>query len=226
MKILAFDTSSTTCFVGLLNTDLPLGKQVQTLHKTLPMQQGKLILPLIKQLLEEAALTLPELDAVAYANGPGSFTGIRIANSVAQGIGFAVKLPIIQVSSLAVMAQAAHLEKQQERCLVAVDARMAKIYWAMYQCNQNGLMELIEREEIMAPHLLKLNHAIDVTKWCGIGDGWEKYAEILSQQLMGKPNVILASLLPSAEALLMLAAVKFKNKDWVSAEDASPVYLQ
>lgn len=225
MKILAFDTSSTTCFVGLLNTDHPAGKIVQSLHKTLPMQQGKLILPLIKQLLEESHLTLNQLDAIAYSAGPGSFTGIRIANSVAQGIGFAVKLPIIQVSSLAVMAEAAYLEKKLDHCLVAVDARMEKIYWAMYQRGANNNVALVGREELCAPELIKLSEQINVTNWSGIGDGWQKYGAVLSKQLGGAPHTIVATQLPSAEALLMLAKVKFENKDWVTAECASPVYL-
>src|SRR3990167_429299 len=176
MIILAFDTSSTTCFVALLNTDNKEGKTVQSLHKTLPMQQGTLILPLVKQLLEESHLTLEQLDAVAIGAGPGSFTGIRIANSVAQGMSFAVKLPIVQVSSLAAIAQAAYIEKGHEHCLVAVDVRMEQIYWAAYQVNKAGCVELIGKEQVCKADEIELSNEIKVIDWYGVGDGWEKYS--------------------------------------------------
>ena len=124
MKILAIETSSHACSVALLNED-----KVKISHIISPMQQAKLILPMIDELLKSSALTLNDLDAIAYGCGPGGFTGVRIAASVAQGLGFAVKLPIIPISSLAVMAEAAFLERQWRKLLVAVDARADQIYW-------------------------------------------------------------------------------------------------
>ena len=120
MKILAFDTSSNACSVALLN-----GSAVHSSNKTLPMQQAKLILPMIHTLLDECSVGLEELDAIAFGCGPGSsFTGIRIATSVAQGLGFATQKRLISVSSLAALAQTAYLAHGKERVFVAVDARM------------------------------------------------------------------------------------------------------
>src|SRR5690349_9145853 len=134
--ILAFDTSTSACTVALQNGDF-----VSVRHQLAPKQQAQLILPMINELLSSTSLTANELDAIAYGCGPGSFTGIRIASSVAQGIGFAINKPIIPVSSLAALAQTAFLEQQWTRLLVAVDARMGKIYWANYVINPSGIAE-------------------------------------------------------------------------------------
>src|SRR5579871_1229278 len=106
-KILAFDTSSQVCSVALLN-----GETITSSYQIAPMQQAKLILPMIQKIIKAANITLDELDAIAYGCGPGSFTGMRVANSVAQGLGFAKHLPLIRISSLAILAQSA-LEEQK-----------------------------------------------------------------------------------------------------------------
>lgn len=215
MKMLAFDTSAGACSVALLNND-----SVKTSHIIVPMQQAKLILPHIQTLLEQSGLTLKDLDAIAYGQGPGSFTGIRIAASVAQGLGYAAGLPIIPVSSLAVLAQTAFLEQQWDKCLVAVDARTEQVYWARYELNQSGHMELNGEEVLSSPEAVHLPHD---TMWHGIGDGWGKYGEKWQSRLIKEPNT---TLLPHALALLALAKVKFNRSEWVAPVDAIPAYLR
>ena len=105
MKILAIDTSSNACGVALL-----CNNEVKALHELAPMQQTQKILPMIDALLGEAKVSLNQLDALAFGCGPGSFTGVRIAVSVMQGLGYAMNLPLIPVSSLAALAQAAYVE--------------------------------------------------------------------------------------------------------------------
>jgi tRNA threonylcarbamoyladenosine biosynthesis protein TsaB len=187
------------------------------------MQQAKLILPMIHTLLAEASLTFADLNAIAYGCGPGSFTGIRIANSVAQGIAFAAQKPVIQVSSLAILAQAAFIEHSCTNMLVAVDARMNQIYWAFYTTGQKGYVELIGEEHICAPDAANLPEKKD---WRGVGDGWDKYTDSLTERLGFKPESIYASQLPTAQALLQLANVKFEESQWVAADQAAPVYLR
>ena len=225
VKILAFDTSSITCSVALLDTDNQEGEKVLSLNKSLPMQKGKFILPLIQELLEQNNLSLKKLDAVAYGCGPGSFTGIRIANSVAQGMGFAVKLPIIKVSSMAAIAQAAFMEKGVNKCLVALDARMNQIYWAAYQVSTDECVDLIGREQVCEINLIETKNDLNMTEWCGVADGWEKYGIELCEKLGGSPNLIYATQLPTAEAVLALAKRKFERKEWVTAANAVPEYL-
>ncbi len=221
MKILAFDTSTSACSVALQNGDL-----VSIRHQIAPMQQAHLILPMIYELLSSCSLAPNELDAIAYGCGPGSFTGIRIASSVAQGIGFAIQKPIIPVSSLATLAQTAFLEQQWTKLLVAMDARMGKMYWASYVINPSGLAELIGDELTVNPAeglaMTAPNHDEPLY---GIGNGWEIHKETLVKRLGFRPKAILATQLPQAKALLQLAQVKFEQGEWVAASQAIPVYL-
>lgn len=218
LRMLAFDTSTTACSVALLNDT-----QVKTAHVVAPMQQAKLILPLIHDLLAEQDLALTDLDAIAYGRGPGSFTGVRIAASVAQGLGYATSLPLIAVSSLAILAQTAFLERQWEQCLVAVDARTQQIYWGRYAINGSGHMELEGAEQLTSPNEVKIPNN---TKWYGIGDGWENYKETWDNRLEGQPLTLGAELLPSAKALLTLAEVKFNQGEVIAPFEAIPVYLR
>lgn len=224
VRLLAFDTSSSACSVALLDTNKDKNKQVTALHKNLPMQQGRLILPMINELLNAASVSLNELDAIAYGCGPGSFTGIRIASSVAQGLGFATKCPIISVSSLAAIAQSAYLEKKWTSLLVAVDARIGEVYWAHYTVNPLGNMELNGKEQVCPPEAVELpiqNHS-----YYGVGEGWEKYGEKFAKLLGHQLQAIDKSQLPTAEGILPLAKAKLEIKDWISASNAIPVYLR
>lgn len=193
------------------------------------MQQAKLVLATIESLLSQANLSLPELNAIAYGAGPGSFTGMRIASSVAQGLGFVTNAPIISVSSLAAMAQAAYMEHHQTHFLVALDARMEQIYWAQYKVNDNEQVELIGQEQVYNPEKVILDLSAkseDQTVWCGIGDGWGKYREPLVKRLGFQPANINPSQIPTAHAVLVLAKSKFDRQEWVKAEEAVPSYLR
>jgi len=216
MKMLGFDTSTSACTVALLNGDV-----VSVRHQHAPMQQAHLILPMIQELLDSSSLTVNELDAIAYGCGPGSFTGIRISNSVAQGIGFAIQKPIIPISSLATLAQTAFLEQQWSRLLVAMDARMGKIYWATYTINASGLAELIGNERLSQPEEITSSYHTDLY---GIGDGWEAYKDILIGSNLTLKGID-ARQLPSAKALLQLATLKYEKGEWITAAQALPVYL-
>lgn len=218
MNILTLDTSSTACSLALQK-----GKELKTLHTIAPMQQAKLILPMIHELLESFALTPEDLDLIAYGGGPGSFTGIRIANSVAQGFGLGAQKPIIRISSLAALAQAAFLEYGHNEVLVAVDARMEQIYWASYKVMARGYMELVDQELLCAPEDITIPTG---KNWCGVGDGWEKYQESLASKLDFKPYPIHIQPLPTAHAILQLAKIEFELGRQFTVSDAVPVYLR
>jgi tRNA threonylcarbamoyladenosine biosynthesis protein TsaB len=222
LKILAFDTSSTACSVAVLN-----GEALHVSHQIQPMQQARLILPMIDELLSAASLSLSQLDAIAYGCGPGSFTGIRIANSVAQGLGLATERPIIRISSLAAIAQTAYLAQHWAQLLVALDARTDQVYWAAYQANQQGYVELIGQELISSPAAVVLPPDMGLA-WCGVGDGWGKYERQFTERLGKKPQTISAAQLPSAEAVLKLAMRKIEKGELgeVAARDAVPNYLR
>lgn len=219
--MLAFETSSFACSVALQN-----GDHIELRHEIIPMQQAQRILSMIKEVLEACSLTVNDLDAIAYGNGPGSFTGIRIANTVAQGLGFAANLPIIPISSLAALAQAAFFEQQQTHLLVSLDARMDQVYWARYQVDQNSLAELVGKERLCAPGEVKIEKASMDIKWFAVGDGWEKYRAELIESIGFQPEILTSPLFPTAEAVLRLAKPKFNKGECVTAATAMPAYLR
>ena len=214
MKILALDTSSTACSIAILINDT-----VKESHQLAPMQQAQLILPMIDELLSSAALKLDQLDAIAFGCGPGSFTGVRIATSVAQGLGFAAKVPLIPISSLAAIAQAAYADLGWKKLLVAIDARVQEIYWGAYRVNPQGLVELLGKEKVSSPADLAIP---DTDEWYGIGNAWEVYRA----QIHCQPVNVDINRLPMASAILTLARDKFIKRDWVEAGRALPSYLR
>lgn len=221
MNILAFDTSSIACGVVL-----QCGDKTKAMQQVAPMQQARLILPMIKELLQNFSCTLTDLDAVAFCSGPGSFTGIRIASSVVQGLGFAMKmqgkqLPILCVSSLAALAQSLYMKNKWSKCLVALDARMKQIYWAQYQVNRDDLVELMGEEKRCYPNEVNLPQG----SWYGIGDGFKVYhKELISQSKTQFLDFDTVSY-PSPLAILQLAKQKFLLKEWLTPEQATPYYL-
>src|SRR4051812_31549034 len=121
--ILAIDTSTDACSAALLINGI-----VREKFRLAQRQHVQLILPLIHELLLEANLTLKQLDAIAFGCGPGSFTGLRIAASVMQGLAYAIDLPVIAVSSLQALAQGVYREFSANNVIVTMDAHMQSCY--------------------------------------------------------------------------------------------------
>jgi tRNA threonylcarbamoyladenosine biosynthesis protein TsaB len=214
MKILAIETSTNACSVALMIDDA-----IQSSHLVAPMQQAKLILPMIEERLQYANISLNQLDALAFGCGPGSFTGVRIATSVMQGLAYASGVPLISVSSLAAVAQAAYTDLGWKKLLVALDARISEVYVGAYQINKVGIAELIGVEAVSAPDQITIPEG---SNWYGVGNGWEVYQERLSY----KPLAQDTTRLPMASAVLLLAKDKFEKNDFVTPGAALPVYLR
>lgn len=220
MKILAFDTSSTACSVAVLYND-----EVRLYHKLASMKQAEWILPVIQSLLNDYAIKLTELDAIAFGQGPGSsFTGIRIASCVAQGLSYAAGLPVIAISSMAALAQTAYLENKWTNLLVAIDARMQKIYWAEYRVQEQAV-SLLNKESMIDP--MQIPPATCLRQgYYGIGDGWAKYRDKIINCLNIEPIAINEMLVPTAEAVAKLARVKLLNGEVLASYKALPSYLR
>jgi tRNA threonylcarbamoyladenosine biosynthesis protein TsaB len=214
MKIVAIDTSSIACSVAIL-----LDGDIKSIDRKLPLQQAQSILPMIDELLTQYKVDLKQLDALAFGCGPGSFTGVRIATSVIQGLGFALNLPIIPISSLAALAQATYQNLGWKKLLVGVDARIQEVYWGEYMVNAEGMMILVNKERVVKPSELVFPDSND---WYGVGDAWEMYRN----QINYHPLAIDSTRLPMASGILQLACVKYLRQEWVSAADALPVYLR
>lgn len=154
MNILAIEASSAQCSVAVSVKD-----QVFSRSTEIPRQQAQRILPMIDAVLSEAASHLENLDAIALGIGPGSFTGLRLAMGVVQGLSYATELPIIPISSLAVIAQGAYLQHDCSEVLVVVDAHMGELYQGHYQLRE-GFMQAVSQDVLIKPDKVMLHDTI------------------------------------------------------------------
>jgi len=212
LKILALDTSTEACSVavwvdGALNERFKLERHSEQ------------ILPMVQEVLAEAELSLTQLDAIAFGRGPGSFTGLRIAAGVVQGLAFGANLPVVPVSSLAALAQGIGVPK----VLAAMDARMHQVYWGTYTRNAEGLMELAGEEIVIAPQTVPL--AVG-EGWVGAGNGWDQYSTLLLARFGGRVKEWRKQCYPHAGDVARLGMVGFARGETVSPEKALPIYIR
>ena len=217
MKILAIETATEACSAALLVDNVVISR-----FQVAPREHGNLILPMVDELLTEAGLALTELDALAFGRGPGSFTGVRMATGVIQGLAYAAQLPVAAVSTLHALASQADFTDEIKTVFVALDARMGEVYWAEYAVVDNKLL-LIGNEQVIAPD--KITSKSD-NKALAIGHGWSAYKDILLQQVNGCVEVVCADKLPNAKEVAYLAKRMVEKGQLVTAENALPVYLR
>ena len=122
MKLLAIETATDACSCAL-----DIDGESRWRYQLAPRQHAELLLPMVSELLDEAAVAMRDLDGVAFGRGPGSFTGVRIAASVVQGLAFGADLPVAGVSSLRALAEGVRREYGEEAVLSAFDARMSEV---------------------------------------------------------------------------------------------------
>jgi len=213
LKILALDTSTEACSVAVW-ADGNMVERFETGN-----QHSDLILPMVQAVLAEVGLALTQLDAVAFGRGPGSFTGLRIGAGVAQGLAFGANLPVVPISSLAALAQGV----DAPRVLAAFDARMGQIYFGAYARNDQGLVELVGVEQVIAPAGIPLPEGTD---WVGAGSGWDQYHALLLAHLGGHVARWQPQVYPRARFVAQLAAAEYRAGRTVVAEQALPVYLR
>ncbi|WP_241086263.1 tRNA (adenosine(37)-N6)-threonylcarbamoyltransferase complex dimerization subunit type 1 TsaB [Candidatus Vondammii sp. HM_W22] len=218
MKLLAIETASEACSVALL-----IDGAVTERFRVQPRGHSELILPMMNELLAEAEVTLSGLDAMAFGQGPGSFTGVRIATGVIQGAAFAADLPVMPVSTLATLAQRCFREQGKCRLLPAFDAGMKEVYWGIYEVSDTGVVRQVVADEVSLPKAVTLPEGGD---WHAVGSGWKSYGEQLCLLLGGSLASINPDLLCSAHDVAVLGAADFAVGQTVSAEQALPLYLR
>ena len=218
MKLLAIHTAGPSCSVALNNDGV-----VTTKITLQPNQHTAVILEMIQALLQQQLLQLADLDLLSFCRGPGSFTGLRIGASVIQGLAYALDQPVIPVSSLATLAQAAFKKNNAKHALVIQDARLDEVYIGEYQLDQQGLMCLIGTEKIVKPEVIIANSTSKIS--VGIGNGFKIYAELF-KAIRQQFDVIDPDLEASAEDMLPLAQGSWLRGESVTAAEALPVYLR
>jgi tRNA threonylcarbamoyladenosine biosynthesis protein TsaB len=218
MKLLALDTATEACSAALY-----IDGEIRQQFQLAPREHTQLILLQAQTLLDAAGLSIQQLDGLAFGCGPGSFTGVRIATAVVQGMAFGADLPVVPVSTLAAMAQLM-VQQHQARCVIsAIDARMGGIYAACYRVDAQGLMRLDGLEALSSPEEFIMPRADD---WIGAGSGWQTHGVALQQRLGVRVKAVYPEVLPQAASMALLAADAMSRGESVSAEQAQPVYLR
>jgi tRNA threonylcarbamoyladenosine biosynthesis protein TsaB len=181
-------------------------------------RQAELILAEIDALLARAGLAVAALDGVAYGAGPGSFTGLRIACGVAQGIAAARGIPVLGVSTLAAIAEASGAA----RVVACLDARMGEVYHAAFERRDGALHEVIPAG-LHRPESVPLPPG---DGWTGCGAGFAAHREALAARHGARLAAMRPDVAPSAAAILRLAAPRFARGEGEDAAAAAPVYLR
>jgi tRNA threonylcarbamoyladenosine biosynthesis protein TsaB len=212
LKILAIDTSTEYCSVALLDGEI-------TSQEILAGQRhSELVLPMVKRILDEAGLTLAQLDGIGFGAGPGSFTGLRIACGVAQGLAFGAGLPVIGICTLEALAH----EAGGGFVIAALDARMSEIYHAAYEKTAAGWRSISE-PVLCQPASAPL---LQGTEWTGCGSGFDLYDQVLLDRYHGQIHDIVRGLRPHARAMVELAAPRFARGLGIDPAAAAPLYIR
>ena len=217
MKILAFDTSSEYCSVALLLERDILGEEVLA-----GQRHSELVLPMVSRILDESGLTLAQLDGIAFGSGPGSFTGLRIACGIAQGLAFGAGLPVIGIGTLEALAQQAG----GTRVIAALDARMHEIYHAAYRKVLDEWQAVSEPTLCLPQEAPPIQIQMQEQDWTGCGSGFDMYPEVLRTRYEGYLNHIISGVRPDARAMAQLAAPRFARGQGVDPADAAPLYIR
>ena len=217
--ILALDTSTPACSVALLVNGVMMED-----FRIAPRKHNELILPMVEQMLTQAQLSLSDLDAIAFARGPGSFTGLRIAAGVVQGLAYGADLPVIPVSTLAALALDGFNQTNESHWLAALDARMGEVYIGGYHITHgtDGLkVSSTFQEAVLKPNMmtkLDLSHQ-------GIGSGW-CYEDELKAVVPNEVTHLLLDAAPKASCIAQLAELAWLAGETVAAHEAVPTYLR
>ena len=218
MKILALDTATEACSVAL-----GIGDRCLERHEELDRGHAERLLPMVDELLAEAGITLASLDAIAFGRGPGAFTGVRLAASVAQGLAFGADLGVVPVSDLAAVAQRAiGLHPAAQRVLVVNDARMREVYWAEFRAGP--LAEPSGEEHVSVGTEVRLPDAAG-GPWLAAGRGLRASPE-LAERCRAAGAGLHPDLLPRAFEVLQLARPVVEAGRLLPPERALPVYVR
>lgn len=213
MKILALDTSTDYCTVALWRDGALDAREAPA-----GQRQSELLLPMVDELLGRGGLAVGELDGIAFGEGPGSFTGLRIACGVTQGLALGAGLPVVGISTLLAMAEAAGAE----RMLCCLDARMGEIYHAAYERSGGG-WKTLHAPSLCAPEVAP---ALPAGQWTGCGSGFAAHAAALKHRYGAGLSAVMPEVFPHAREIARLGAREFEAGRAVSAEQAVPVYVR
>ncbi len=227
LGILALDTATDACTLALRQ-----GDSIAAVHEVIPRQHSQRILPLLERLLPGGNVSAAGVSLIAYGEGPGSFTGLRIAASAAQGIAFAAELPAVAVSTLACQAATAAREGLVDKAvgtlvLSTIDARIDELYFALYRITE-GVPETVMDASHCAPEALPLGEMAVIAGQDPIhvvGSGAMYAARFPTSPLLRVPPAA-ETLLPNAVDMIALAEHAHSAGHLLKPEQIVPRYVQ
>lgn len=216
LNLLALDTSSNACTVALQT-----GSQVTHRRSVEPRAHTRVLLPMITELLADSDIRLTDLSAIVLGNGPGSFIGMRIGASVAQGLSFGAGIDIVPVSSLAAVAAEAFAYCDAGCVVVLQDARMQEVYMGVFERDDSNGPIRIGEEQIAAVGAL----SIERRQYAAAGAGWDHYPELKAANEHSISSQVAVSS-PDARYLLTLGGIAFNAGERVAPARLKPAYLR
>lgn len=210
--ILAIETSTELASAALLHD-----KHMLTLEAEGVQNHSQAILPMVQRLLAQAGLSLAACDAIAFGAGPGSFTGVRTACGIAQGLAFGLDVPVLPVVTLEAMAQACLEQTGAADVLAVLDARMGEVYWAQYRFDT--AWRIVAAPTLSSPDGMMPHGAVQAC-----GNGLVAYAPAFAERPFmqhARPAIM-----PHARQVAQLGAAALARGEGVPAQDAQPFYLR
>ena len=216
MNVLAIETSTTACSLGLRIDSETIEQTTQ-----LGRNHSREILPRIGALLTDTGVELRSLDLIVFGKGPGSFTGLRIALGVVQGLAYGIGVPVVGISTLACCAQGRYRAFGDEHIVVAETARLTEVYFGAYRVS-NGLVEPIMADAIFEAAEVP---PLAPQRWVGIGSAWQERAS-LETALSAKMVEVQTQIFPAAIDLLDLGIRAYEAGEGLNPMLATPEYLR
>lgn len=211
--ILAIETSS-----ELASVALALNGEILTRETSGVQTHSQTVLPMVRELLAQAGVGIAQCDAIAFGCGPGSFTGVRTACGLAQGLAFGADLPVIPVVTLEAMAHGCRKITGAAEILPVLDARMGEVYWARYRYEDEWIA--VFEPALTAPDAIQISSKIVVC-----GNGIITYQDRFKESQFDF-QLVDSIPVPHAAQIVELAEPKFRKGRVLSAQEAQPLYLR
>ncbi|HTD90623.1 MAG TPA: tRNA (adenosine(37)-N6)-threonylcarbamoyltransferase complex dimerization subunit type 1 TsaB [Burkholderiales bacterium] len=213
MKILALETSGDYCSVALWRDGIIEDREIPA-----GQRQSGLLLDLVHELLLSCDMRLADVDGIAFGAGPGSFTGLRVACGVVQGLAMGADKPVVGVNTLQALAESA----DARRVVCCVDARMSEVYQAAYE-KRGDEWSTVQEAGVYGPDDVP---ALPGDGWHGCGSGFAAYRDALRTRYGSALGSIDDTGHAGARDVANLAAPVFARGGGLNAELAAPFYVR
>jgi len=217
MRLLALDTATEACSAAILLDGRTLAR-----FEVAGRSHTQQMLPMVHGLMAEAGLSFAQLDGFVCGIGPGSFAGVRIGVGFVKGLALSLDRPVVGISSLTMLAQAA-LDEGAPRVIASIDARMTEIYVGAFEADAGGLSRAMGPLRVMPPDQFREDTA---GPWHAVGTGWGTYEATMRRGVTGDLLHVDGAALPRAQTALKLALPEFAAGRALSADDLAPLYLR